>query len=153
MTPPPSSGSIVIRKQVEGSDAAETFGYTGNVSYNPSGTFDLSASAGDPDSIEFVRGETGAGDEPWTVVEDAHEGWRLTGLSCTSPSGSTTATNMAARSVQIRLVAGDTVTCTFTNRLTRRAGRPCCARSRAAARAASRSASATTMAKSSPVAS
>lgn len=118
VTPPPSSGTIVIRKQVEGSDAAETFGYTGNVSYNPGGTFNLSASAGDPDSIEFVRGETGAGDEPWTVVEDAHEGWRLTGLSCTSPSGSTTATNMAARSVQIRLVAGDTVTCTFTNRLT-----------------------------------
>ena len=50
------------------------------------------------------------------------EGWRLTGLSCTSQSGSTTATDIAARRVQISLVAGDTVTCTFTNRLTPPAG-------------------------------
>ena len=34
---------------------------------------------GDPGSIEFVRGETRAGDAPWTVVEDAREGWTLTG--------------------------------------------------------------------------
>jgi uncharacterized repeat protein (TIGR01451 family) len=122
VTPPPSSGTIVIRKQVEGSETAETFGFSGNVSYNPGGVFDLSASDGDPDSIEFTRAETRAGDAPWSVVEDAHEGWNLTGLSCTTQSGSTTVTDLAARSVQITLVAGDTVTCTFTNRLAPVAG-------------------------------
>ena len=122
VTPPPSSGKIVIRKQVEGSEAAESFSFTGNVSYVPGGIFDLSASEGNPDSIEFVRGETRAGDEPWTVVEDAHEGWTLTGLSCTSESGSTTTTDLATRQVQITLLAGDTVTCTYANRLTPPAG-------------------------------
>jgi uncharacterized repeat protein (TIGR01451 family) len=122
VTPPPSSGTIVIRKEVEGSEAAENFSFTGNVSYNPGGVFDLSAGDGNPGSIEFVRAETRAGDAPWTVVEDAHEGWQLTGLSCTSESGSTTITDQAARSVSITLVAGDTVTCTYTNRLVPPAG-------------------------------
>jgi uncharacterized repeat protein (TIGR01451 family) len=115
--PAPTSGTIVIRKQVEGSEADETFRFSGNVSYDEGGVFDLSASEGDPGSIEFVRAETGAGDEPWTVVEDAREGWDLTGLSCASELGSTSATDLAARRVQITLLAGDTVTCTFTNRL------------------------------------
>jgi uncharacterized repeat protein (TIGR01451 family) len=122
VTPPPSSGTIVIRKEVEDAEAAESFHYSGNVSYNEGGAFDLSASEGDPDSIEFVRGETREGEAPWTVVEDAHEGWQLTDLSCTSESGSTTVTDEAAGSVQITLVAGDTVTCTYTNRLTPPAG-------------------------------
>jgi uncharacterized protein DUF11 len=122
VTPPPSSGKIVIRKQVEESEAAESFSFTGNVSYVPGGVFDLSAGEGDPGSIEFVRGETRAGDEPWTVVEDTHEGWTLTGLSCTSESGSATTTDLATRQVQITLLAGDTVTCTYTNRLTPPAG-------------------------------
>jgi uncharacterized protein DUF11 len=122
VTPPPSSGSIVIRKQVEGSEAAERFSFTGNVSYVPGGVFDLSAGEGDPGSIEFVRAETRTGDEPWTVTEDAREGWTLTGLSCSSQSGSITTTDVAARQVRITLVAGDTVTCTYTNRLTPPAG-------------------------------
>ena len=122
VTPPPTSGTIVVRKEVEGSDAPQSFSFGGNVSFNEGGAFDLTASEGDPGSIEFVRAETGAGDAPWTVVEDAREGWRLTGLSCTSESGSTTVTDLAARRVQISLLAGDTVTCTFTNRLTPPAG-------------------------------
>jgi uncharacterized repeat protein (TIGR01451 family) len=122
VTPPPSSGTIVIRKQVQGSgDAAETFAFRGNVSYEPGGAFELSASDGNPGSTEFLRGETRPGDAPWTVVEDAQDGWSLTSLSCTSAS-STTTTDLAARSVQINLTAGDTVTCTFTNRLTPPAG-------------------------------
>ena len=117
VTPPPASGTIVIRKQVEGSEASESFRFTGNVSYNDGGVFDLSAGEGDPASTEFLRGETRPGDAPWTVVEAAHEGWTLSGIQCTSQSSATT-TSVAARSVQISLVAGDTVTCTFTNRLT-----------------------------------
>jgi uncharacterized repeat protein (TIGR01451 family) len=121
VTPPPTSGTIVIRKEVEGSSTSETFHYTGNLSYNEGGAFDLSAGDGDPDSTEFVRGETRAGEDPWTVVEAAQAGWTLTGLSCTSQS-STTVTDVASRTVQITLAAGDTVTCTFTNRLTPPAG-------------------------------
>ena len=121
VTPPPSSGTIIIRKQVVGAEAPESFRFTGNVSYNVGGVFDLSASSDDPDSIEFPRGETRAGETPWTVVEDAKDGWTLTDLTCTSAS-SPTVTNVAARSVQITLVAGDTVTCTYTNRLTPPAG-------------------------------
>jgi hypothetical protein len=56
------------------------------------------------------------------VVEDAKEGWTLTGIACTSQSTSATTTDVAARQVQISLVAGDTVTCTFSNRLTPPAG-------------------------------
>ena len=121
VTPPPSSGKIVIRKEVAGSQADETFGFGGNVSYNDGGAFDLSAGEDDPDSMEFVRAETRPGDPLWTVTEDAHEGWTLTGITCTSAS-STATTDVAGRSVQISLVAGDTVTCTFANRLTPPAG-------------------------------
>lgn len=118
VTPAPSSGTIVIRKQVTGSQAAESFRFTGNLSFNPDGVFDLSAAEDAPASIEFVRAETRPGDAPWTVVEDAREGWTLSGLGCTSQSGSSTVTDLQARRVQISLVAGDTVTCTFRNRLT-----------------------------------
>jgi hypothetical protein len=121
VTPPPSSGTIVVRKQVAGSEALASFGFTGNLSYNEGGVFGLSASESDPGSVEFVRAETGSGDEPWTVVEDLFDGWALTGLSCTSGASATT-TDLAARRAQISLVAGDTVTCTFTNRLTPPAG-------------------------------
>ena len=119
VTPPPSSGTIVVRKEVEGAEASESFTFGGNVSYNEGGAFSLSAGEGDPGSIEFVRGETRTGEEPWTVVEDAREGWTLTNLSCTSATGgSTTVTDRAARSAQITLAAADTVTCTYTNQLT-----------------------------------
>ena len=121
VTPPPSSGTIVIRKEVTGSEASESFRFGGNVSYNDGGVFDLSAAEGDPASTEFLRAETRAGDEPWTVTEDAREGWTLTGLACASQSSTTTA-DVATRTVRINLVAGDTVTCTYTNRLTPPAG-------------------------------
>ena len=123
VTPPPTSGTIVIRKQVQGSEAAETFNYSGNLSYNPGGAFSLTASDSSADSVEFVRAETRSGDEPWTVTEEARDGWSLTDLACTSQTGaSTTTTSPATRTAQITLGSGDTVTCTFTNRLTPPAG-------------------------------
>lgn len=82
VTPPPSSGTIVIRKEVQGSGAAaETFGFGGNVSYNPGGAFDLTAGPGAPDSETFYRAETGLGDQPWTVNENVPAGWALTDLA------------------------------------------------------------------------
>jgi uncharacterized repeat protein (TIGR01451 family) len=121
VTPPPSSGTIEIRKEVAGSEESESFHFSGNLSYNEGNVFDLSASEDNPGSMEFVRGETREGEPPWTVVEDLMEGWSLTALTCDSQSSPTT-TNLQTRTAQISLVAGDRVTCTFTNRLTPPAG-------------------------------
>ena len=121
VTPPPSAGTIVIRKQVVGSESPETFGFTGNISYDPGGAFELSAAEDSPASTEFVRAETRPGDQPWTVTENAHDGWSLSDVSCTAGT-STVSTDTQARTAQISLAAGDTVTCTFTNRLTPPAG-------------------------------
>ncbi|WP_041730972.1 prealbumin-like fold domain-containing protein [Conexibacter woesei] len=116
VTPPPSSGTIVIRKEVRGANAtSETFGYGGNISYNAGGAFDLTAGPDRPDSITFFRAETRAGDPPWTAVENVPAGWALTGIEC-SNGASVVATDLAARRVSIQLAAGDTVTCTYVNR-------------------------------------
>lgn len=116
VTPPPSSGTIVIRKEVRGPNApTETFGYGGNVSYNAGGAFDLTAGPGKPDSITFYRAETRAGDRPWTAVENVPAGWTLTGIEC-SDGASTVTTDVAGGRVSIQLAAGDTVTCTYVNR-------------------------------------
>lgn len=117
VTPPPSSGTIVIRKEVEGSGtAAETFHFGGNVSYNPGGVFELSASSGSPGSETFYRAETRAGDEPWKVDEEVPDGWALAGLSC-EHGASQVVTDQKGASVSIDLVAGDTVTCTYVDKL------------------------------------
>lgn len=116
VTPPPSSGTIVIRKQVEGENAtSETFGFGGNVSYNPGGAFDLTAGPGKPASETFYRAETAVGEAPWTVSEQVPAGWQLTRLDCSSAT-STVTTDLAAGSAAIALAAGDTVTCTYVNR-------------------------------------
>lgn len=117
VTPPPTSGTIVIRKEVEGSGAsAETFHFGGNVSYNPGGVFDLSASAGNPGAATFFRGETRAGSAPWKVNEEVPPGWALTGLRCEHGASQVT-TDRATASVTIALAAGDTVTCTYVDTL------------------------------------
>ena len=121
VTPPPSSGTIVIRKEVEGAQAPETFGFAGNLSYNAGGAFNLAATDDDPGSIEFIRAETRPSDAPWAVVENPRDGWTLTDVDCASQSSVTT-TDVAERRAEISLVAGDTVTCTFSNRLTPPAG-------------------------------
>jgi hypothetical protein len=121
VTPPPSAGTIVIRKELVGSEAPQSFHFTGNLSYNDGGAFDLSASDGEPGSVEFTRAETGPGEEPWRAVEERSEGWTLTDVSCASQKSVTT-TDLAKHSAEIRLVAGDVVTCTFVNRLTPPAG-------------------------------
>lgn len=117
VTPPPSSGTIVIRKEVEGSgSAAEAFHFGGNVSYNPGGAFEIAASAGSPGSQTFFRGETRAGEDPWTVDEEVPDGWALTDLTCEHGASQVT-TDVKDAAVSIRLAAGDTVTCTYVDRL------------------------------------
>ncbi|MGC1167042.1 MAG: DUF11 domain-containing protein [Solirubrobacterales bacterium] len=113
VTPPPASGTIVIRKEVKGSGAdPQAFDFGGNVSYNPGGAFSLSAANGKPDEETFFRGETRAGEDPWTVSEDVPKGWVLANIRCEAGASAVT-TSLKAKEVSIRLAPGDTVTCTY----------------------------------------
>jgi uncharacterized repeat protein (TIGR01451 family) len=114
--PPPTSGTIIIRKAVEGvpGGATETFGFDGNLSFNPGGTFNIALK--DQTSKEappFYR----ASGTTWTVRELGVPGWVLTKLSCTKRGASTTTTDLDAGRVDIALAPADRVVCTFTNAL------------------------------------
>jgi len=114
VVPPPTSGTIVIRKEVSSpANADKTFTFEGNISYTPDQRFTLNVVDGKPGSMTFYRA---AGAEPWNVREIVPAGWELTGISCTS-DGSTVTTDLAAGAVSIVLAAGDRVTCTYTDRL------------------------------------
>ncbi|HWK29231.1 MAG TPA: DUF11 domain-containing protein [Solirubrobacter sp.] len=122
VTPPPTSGTIVIRKVVDDPavTASQDFRFTGNLSYSADHSFTLSAANGRDASQSFIRA---AGEAPWTVQEELPPGWSLTGLSCASATGASSATTDAGTgAAAVRLGAGDTVTCTYTNRLTPPAG-------------------------------
>jgi len=113
VTPPPSSGTIVIRKEVRNAGSAtQAFNFGGNVSYNPGGAFDLAAAEGAPAEQSFFRGETKPGEDPWTVSEQVPDGWFLADIRCES-NGSQVTSDRENATVDIRLAAGDTVTCTY----------------------------------------
>jgi uncharacterized repeat protein (TIGR01451 family) len=123
--PPPTSGTIVIRKEVsEPPGADQSFEFTGNLSFNEDGRFTLNVQDGNPAQARFYRaattGPSGTG-VPWTVREVVPPGWTLTDLSCESPGPSTEV--IAGPEVVINLAADDTVTCTFTNAFRVPAGR------------------------------
>ena len=121
--PPPTSGTIVIRKEVRGTPGAtQTFTFDGNLSFNEGNLFNLRVSNGQPASQSFYRAATGATDGPWVVHERVPGGWRLAELSCSSTAGSTVATDLAAARAEIRLAPGDTVTCTYVNEVRPPAG-------------------------------
>ena len=114
--PPPTSGTIVIRKEVRGTPGAtQTFTFDGNLSFNEGNLFNLRVSNGQPASQSFYRAATGASDAPWVVHERVPGGWRLAELSCSSTAGSSVTTDLAGARLEIRLAPGDTVTCTYVN--------------------------------------
>jgi hypothetical protein len=115
--PPPTGGTIVVRKRAVGAEApAETFNFGGNLSYDPGGRFSLSPAPGGTSSETFYRGATAAGQEPWRVSEEDVVDWRLTDLACTSRDGSSQIDPSTAEAeAAIRLGARDLVTCTFTD--------------------------------------
>lgn len=118
--PPPTSGTIIIRKVVDDPAAtgAQAFTFSGNISYNADHRFTLSASNGAPADETFYRGAVGASDPPWSVTEDVPDGWTLKSLDCVSADGtSTSTTDLATGNASITLAANDTVTCTYTNGL------------------------------------
>jgi len=112
VSPPPTSGTIVIRKRVVGAPAGAdpAFPFGGDLSFDPNG-FALK----DGQSTTFYR----AGGETWSVSEGAVADYRLKAVECASTAAgggagtSTTATN--GRELSIALAAGDTVDCTFVN--------------------------------------
>ncbi len=110
--PAPTAGVITIKKQVTGAPPGEnpSFPFTGSVSYDPSG-FELS----NGDHIDFYR----AGGASWTVTEGAVDNYRLTSLVCIAktaagkPGKSTIV--ISGSTATIGLVAGENVTCTYSN--------------------------------------
>jgi Domain of unknown function DUF11 len=115
--PPPTGGTIVIRKRTSGAGApAETFHFGGNLSYNPGGRFSLSPAAGGTASETFYRGATTAGEGPWRVTEEGAVDWRLADLSCDSRDGTSHVdTSTKDGEATIHLAPEDLVTCTYTN--------------------------------------
>jgi hypothetical protein len=63
--PPPTSGTIVIRKEVRGTQGAtHTFSFDGNLSFNVGNIFNLRVSNGQPASQSFYRAATAVPTRP-----------------------------------------------------------------------------------------
>jgi uncharacterized repeat protein (TIGR01451 family) len=113
VTPPPTSGTITIKKEVVGAPQGDSaaFPYTGDISYDPGG-FTLH----DGQSVDYFRG----GGSTWTVSEGSVDGYRLQSVKCSAvaPGGGpgTSTEDVTGATAAIHLVAQDHVTCTFTNR-------------------------------------
>jgi hypothetical protein len=119
VTPPPTSGTIVVRKQVTSSipgfAPTQTFAFEGDISYTTDQRFDVNVVDGNPGQVTFFR----AGGTTWSFAELVPGGWNLTDISCdvAGSGGSVATTNLGAASVSVALAAGDTVTCTYTDDL------------------------------------
>ena len=110
--PPPKAGVIVIKKAVPDRHRPDiTFGFGGNVSFNPGGAFSLAQ--GPVDRVRPRR------ERRHRIRLEGHRG-RPQGLeparSPASPPRARPATqDLGDNGVSIDLAAGDTVTCTFVN--------------------------------------
>ncbi len=110
--PPPTAGTITIQKRVVDAPPGDdtSFPFTGNISYDPNG-FTL-ANGG---SVDFYR----AGGSTWDVTEGTVQNFRLSSIDCTAVApdgtpGDSTST-ISGGTAAIHLVAGDHVTCVYTN--------------------------------------
>ena len=121
--PPPTSGTIVIRKEVQGTEGAtQSFTFDGNLSFNDGSIFNLRVIGGQAASKTFYRAATGAADPPWVVREQVPAGWALAELNCESEGGSVVTVDLAGARADIRLAPGDVVTCTYVNEVRPPAG-------------------------------
>jgi uncharacterized repeat protein (TIGR01451 family) len=117
--PPPTSGTIVIRKRVANPPNADrTFTFDGNVSFEANHQFTLTVTNGSQPSITFYR----AAGTTWTAGEIVPTGWRLNAIDCATGAQASPVTK-SATGVAIDLRAGDTVTCTFVDELVPTPGR------------------------------
>ncbi|MFF4343037.1 DUF5979 domain-containing protein [Kitasatospora sp. NPDC001540] len=129
VSPEPGSGSITITKRITGVGAiAQDFDFASDLTYNPSGTFELDPTATQPASQTFLRADSASYGKPYTVTEQVPDGWTLTGLECTAvrPGGgtptSTWTTDLASANATITLGSQDNVTCTYTDQPPQTAG-------------------------------
>ena len=113
VTPPPTSGSIVIRKRVEGG-ASQVFNFDGNLSFNADGRFDITLNNQESaNSPVFYRAAGRPGGRTSSCRRLVVDRARLS-----EDGESAVDTDLAAAEVRITLAARDNVVCTFTNALT-----------------------------------
>ncbi|MEO6956712.1 MAG: hypothetical protein ABI137_08215 [Antricoccus sp.] len=117
VSPPPSSGVIVVKKVLQNppSGKSVSFPFQGDVSFEQGGNFAVNTTGGQG-SVSFARAASAdrTGGTPWSVNELPSPGYAFVSLSCTSLKGTPVSTTNTAASIS--LLAGDTVTCTYTNR-------------------------------------
>ncbi len=111
-TPPsPPPGSITIIKHTIGGDGTFDFDATGS---GMPGPFQISTSGG-TGSHSFTELQSGM----YEISEPPlPSGWAWTSLLCVTPEGSSAQLSNEGPAVTIRLGAGDSVVCTFTNTFT-----------------------------------
>ncbi|MGV1035401.1 MAG: prealbumin-like fold domain-containing protein [Candidatus Nanopelagicales bacterium] len=111
--PPPVPGTITIKKDAQEA-TNQSFGFQGDVSFNPGGMFSMRDSVTYPGD---VFSETRAPGD-WHVRETTlPNGWTLTGINCVDGSGSSSVVDLGNKRVDITLAEGSNVTCTFSNDL------------------------------------
>jgi uncharacterized repeat protein (TIGR01451 family) len=121
--PPPTSGTIIVRKRVEApaGTAKQRFRFEGNISYTSDNSFSLTAGPGQDAQETFYRAEVGGANgakEPWNFTEVPTPGWQLVEVGCRTETGrSSFVFSIQTGRTEVTLAAGDTVTCTYTNRL------------------------------------
>ncbi len=99
-------------------DSAQDFSFSGGGSSGGAGTVFLTFLLDDDAEPTLGSSQTFADQNAgsYTFRQDAlPAGWELSALTCTDPDGGSS-TNLATATAQIDLDAGETVTCTFTNR-------------------------------------
>lgn len=108
--PPP--GTITIVKQLGvGEIGTNIFPFTGNISYNPGGAFEIPVSGPAPSKgqISFTR----ASGHTWNFAEtQPYPGFQAPTVSCTTTNGLSTFTPSGS-GMSVALGAGDLVNCTF----------------------------------------
>jgi hypothetical protein len=113
VSPPATSGTVVIRKQVVGAPAGANpaFPFKGDLSFDPNG-FTLK----NGQATTFYR----AGGQAWSVTEGSVAGYSLNSVNCTATAGGggpgTSTTRTSGGTLSVNLAAGETVDCTFVNR-------------------------------------
>jgi hypothetical protein len=128
ISPAPKPGRIVVRKELAPENLpsnfpSQTFRFTGNISYQQDNQgnrfFNLSPGPGRPDSVTFDR----AAETEWSFQEEAPAaGFVASQPICTSTPGAeglTSGISVNGLAVTVNLAAGDTVTCTYVNTVTR----------------------------------
>jgi uncharacterized repeat protein (TIGR01451 family) len=114
--PPPTSGTIIIRKRVTSpANATQKFTFEGNLSYEANHQFSLQVTNGSTPSMVFYRAQSTADPSTlWSVDELVPAGWRLSSVDCTAGGSGVT---HRPTGVTIDLHPEDVVTCTFNDAL------------------------------------